>query len=306
MHEQPSETRIDSFFFFSVNWFGHRRRSLSMPIVMPGPLIHPSNFVETRYLEKHLYATSTTVLHEPFTSWRFATGVDKISIVWKNLQASANLVTQPYVEVAAVRPDNPTTLGAGNLLGSTKTGPGESSFNNTSITALTGAAMWFRAGIAYYSSTGVSEADVGFRACWNQLGQLAGMGSFQLNGNDTGNRIFKLTRWMRQAFVGKIKWAPVINGLTGAATNLQYEFVQQTAPTSIQQPNSAGWVVPPSGVSNYATITSSNSEACSPEFSPHSSYTGDTWIRFAVFADLVAGTNTLTTATLSAMVTVRT
>jgi hypothetical protein len=266
-------------------------------------LVLPNSFCSTPYIEKHLTNPGSTVWHEPYTPWQFATGVDTISCVWKNLQVTGALSTRPYIEVAAVRPDNPSTLGAPNLLGSyLGTSPPEGSFNNTSVAGLTGQAMWFRLGIAYFATTGVAEGDVGLQACWHQLGQLAGIKTVQLQANDAGNQVHILTRWLPQSFVSKIKWAPVINGLTGASTLLQYEFVQQTAPTTIHQPNTAGWA----GLGGYGGVTNSNIEACSTEFAPNPTYTADFWIRFGAFARLSSGTNTLTTATLNATVTVRT
>jgi hypothetical protein len=272
-------------------------KNLHTEATMRAPALRPSNYRQSGYLEKLLAPTDTNLLYAPYTPWQFATGVDTVRVVWKNLQGGSNLVSQPFIEVAKVRPDAP--VATPTLLGSALTGNGESNVN-ASVSSVTGSAMWFRLGIAYKSSTTTAQAHVGLFASWIQNGQLGGTEVVQLQANDTStNHAMIVTPWIPQIFVAKLKLATVANGFVGS-NSLQYELVQQTAATSVENPTS-NWAAPTG--SSFVTV-SGYAENCTAEMTPALGNSSDRWIRFGVLFGLFSGTG-WSTATLNTMVTVR-
>jgi hypothetical protein len=261
----------------------------------------PSCFVALPYIERLCFCSDTTTnVFTPFTAWQFATGVDKIRIAWKNLQSTGTIVSQPFIEYAAVRPDSPV-VGV-SLLGSTLTGNGES-FIDATISSNTGSNMWFRAGIAHKGSvSGTAYGHIGMYATWVQNGMLAGTRRVQLTANDTNtNRAEVITPWVPGIFANKVKLATVVNGFNGSS-NLQYELVCQTAQTSVQNPTS-NWTAPSGGA--FVTVSGYN-ENCTTEQSLIPGQQNQTWIRFGLLYSLVTSGTGCSTATLSTMVTVRT
>lgn len=252
-------------------------------------------FRETAYVERHLVSVTNTTQYAWFTGWMLATGVDTIRAVMKVKNATGtSFQAQPAIQTAAVRTDAP---GAASALGSLQTGNTEYNTQNVTVSTVTSGALWFRLGVAYQSSTaGLTQADVGLGASFQQFGGLLDSRTVELTANDTSLQVAVLTRWFPAVFFSKIKAVFAATGALGG-TAFQFQLAIQSAPTSIEQPGT--WSL----LGSAQAVGSSSVEVNLGELAPASAVT-DMWLRVGVVYNLSSGT-TRASSTLSATVTAR-
>lgn len=174
---------------------------------------------------------------------RYSSGPQR---VLKAKQAGANFTWQLAIQYAAVRVDEPD---APSTLGNAAAGSGEIPTGDISVSGTTPSKRFFRLGIAYSSSSGVTQADVSLVASWKSVATPLAARRVTLAVADLGTKYEVLTDWMPATFMSKVKAVFMLNSITGASSQLRYRLAVQTAVSSVQQPGTwtdleAGWTTP--------------------------------------------------------------
>lgn len=248
------------------------------------------------YVERHLAATSTTVLYAWLTGWQSADGVDSIRAVIKTKNAVEAFQWQLAIQYAEVRADAPSApvlpLNTWNDANQdTQTG-------EVSVSGSTATNRLFRIGIAYRSSYAtVSQGDVGLIASWKSFATPMGAKRVTLAVADLGTKYEALTEWFPATLMAKIKAAFVMNSITGNLSNFRYRLAYQTAGAIIQQPNA--WV---EAEQTWTTPSVSYNERNTHELTVS---TADMWIRLGVAYGHTSGVDSNTTAILEANCAIR-
>lgn len=251
----------------------------------------------TRYAERRLVATSSTVQYAWFTGWMTADGVDNVRAVLKAKNASGSSFNwQLAIQYAPVRIDEP---GAPATLATAQTGSAEYQTGDVSVASNAASSRFFRLGIAYWATanTGVQQSDVGLIASWKSVATFLGRSRVTLAAVDTGTKYEVLTGWVPATFMSKIKAVFMLNSITGATSNLRYQLAYQTAGTSVQQPS--GWVAAEQG---FTTPSSTYNERNTGEIAIS---TTEMWIRLGVAYGMTTGVDVNVTAVLDAICSCR-
>ena len=174
----------------------------------------------------------TTALGYWFSDrWQFATGVDSLRPIIKNKNVVGNYTSQPCIQVATVRGDDP---GAITVL-STLQGVGEWSPGTIPISTQTGPVYLWRLGYAYALSSGTAlgQADTSVEASWTTTGVQIGTKTLSLFAASTANAFVEVSGWIPVQWAAKVKAALIARSLTG---NFQYRICYRTADTSVDSP----------------------------------------------------------------------
>lgn len=182
--------------------------------------------------QQHLVVTSTTVLYAWYTGWILCAGMKGARMVLKNKAVTGNFQSQPCIQLAAVRADNP---GGASTKGALTTGAGEACTGALDLTSDTGDMFLIRFGVAYSLSSGstAGQADVGLDVAYDQCGSLLGAYTLSLTTTTTTDAFTVLTGWVPATQASKIMAALVARSVTG---NFQYRLCYRTAATSKDDP----------------------------------------------------------------------
>lgn len=178
----------------------------------------------------HVFTTSTTAIYVWLVGWMPCIGMDAIKLVVKNKAVSGNLQTQPVVQFAAVRPDNP---GDPSTKGSLLVGAGEGCTGVLDISADIDDQFYMRVGLAYSLSEGstLGQGDVTLEMSYAACGSVLGSWMGSLTTVTDVDAFVAITEWIPALQADKVMVAFVARSLAG---NFRYRLCYRTATTSAE------------------------------------------------------------------------
>lgn len=104
------------------------------------------------------------------------------------------------------------------------------------LSASTSANMYFRLGVQFASSSGLSESDLTFQVSYEACGSIVAMETHELIATSTSAVVKSIGGWMPAITADKVKAAIIVSGIQGA--NFQVQLVYRTATASREDPGS--------------------------------------------------------------------
>lgn len=217
---------------------------------------------------------STTLGYWFHPRWQLAAGVDNLRPVLKNKNVIGNFTSQPCIQVASVREDDPGSI---TVLDSLR-GSGEWNPGSIPVSTQTGPVWLWRLGFAYALSSGsaLGQADTSVEATWTTSGLQVGSKTLSLFAASTSNGFAEVTGWVPVQWAAKVKAALIARSLSG---NFQYRICYRTADTSVDSPGA--W-------STTFDSSRTGGEACTGDVTL--TFTNETWVQFGIQYSLSGAT----------------
>ena len=180
--------------------------------------------------ERHTTMSTTLAFAFPW-GWVEAAGIDAAGFILKNKAVVGLYTSQPCIQVAATRTDDP---GAITVLDSLR-GAGEFNTGSGPLTSVTPANYWCRFGFGYALSSGAAlgTADSSLEVQYTTTGLRIGGATLPLFASVTQNAFAEVTGWLPVRWVSKVKAALIARSITG---NFAYRICYRTAATSTSDP----------------------------------------------------------------------